>query len=58
MVCMCMFVCVTHVYSYYELVHGIDLIDLIDLFTTLRTQFSETICLILKKPIHVIEGHM
>ena len=27
----------THVYSYYELVHGIDLIDLIDLFTTLRT---------------------
>ena len=47
--------CVTHVYSYFELVHAIDLIDLIDLFTTLRTQFSGTICPILMKLIHVIE---
>ena len=64
MVCMCMCVCVTHVYSSYELVHGIYLIDriylidLIDLLTNLRTQFSGTICPILMKLIHVIEEGM
>ena len=54
MVCMCMCLCVTHVYGYYEL--GIYLIDLIDLLTNLRTQFSGTICPIFMELIHFIEG--